>query len=249
MKRVTRYPRIIQELSREPWIFPFCSSTILLCFVCHDPQTGQQRAVSLSVSCFFLLFRFFFFFFVCFYIIFVESFLTSGEVFGQEELNILRVAPLVKIQWKSSENPVQIQGIQEKSRVPDFYRIGHRASKNYFLTNKVVKPHSMGLFYTLFNHSARFHFPPDPWHPSVILPTAWMIEVWKSFTLICSLLIAIWFCCGSVIVGNATDCNAHCFCHELNLSVLKVCVNQLNSEDWIEAIKFFLDQTNAAMFC
>ena len=69
-------------------------------------------------------------------------------------------------QWKSSENPVKIQGIQEKSRAPDFYRIGHRASKNYFLTKKVVKPHLMDLFCTFFNRSARFHFSPDPWHPS-----------------------------------------------------------------------------------
>ena len=41
---------------------------------------------------------------------------------GQEELITPRVAPPVN----SSENPVKIQGIQKKSRVPDFYRIGQR---------------------------------------------------------------------------------------------------------------------------
>ena len=105
-KRATRYPGIIQGLSREPWISSFCSSTI---FLCHDPQTDQQRAVSLSLSCFLVFFFVFCFLLICF------EFLCRifSHMFGQEELFPPRVPPPVKIQWKSSEhpgNPGEIQG-------------------------------------------------------------------------------------------------------------------------------------------
>ena len=72
-----------------------------------------------SLFSFFFFFFFFFFlllavfvgFFLCFIIIisiiintFVESFVTSRKMFGQEELTTQRVAPQVKIQWKSRES-------------------------------------------------------------------------------------------------------------------------------------------------